>query len=274
MMHTCRRWTDADGEQGAAALAYYLLVSLLPFLIILVAAGALVFPRDVVAQSVVQLINRFTPLTAEQERAGETAIRGILDRHDAINVAAFTLMTLGAVQFLRTLIRTTNRIWRSPAYSWWRLPLKSLTLLGVSAGVVLVGILLPESAHWVQPWLANRVPLLQRTFTLLFDLIPWLALFGGLTAIYRLAPSRVTRLAEVWIGAAVAMGLIGLGELLFHMYAVNVGHFGAYYGTLGGIVAFLLWIYVVSCACVFGICVCAAREGDVPRGSTLDQGVT
>ncbi len=261
-MRTGRRWADAEGEQGAAALAYYLLVSLLPFLIILMAVGSLLFARDVVAQSLVRLVNHFTPLTAEQERAGEAAIRGILDRPGAMNVTAFALLPLAALQFLRTLIRTTNRIWQSPAYSWWRLPLKSLALLGVAAGVVLVGMLLPELAHQAQPLLVNWPRLLQRAFTLLVDLIPWLTLFGGLTVIYRLAPSRVTTLAEAWIGALVATGLIGSGKLLFHVYAVNVGHFSAYYGTLGGIVAFLLWIYVASCACVLGTCVCAARAGD------------
>jgi membrane protein len=168
-------------------------------------------------------------------------------------------MTLGALQFLRTMIRTTNRIWQSPAYSWWRLPLKSLTLLGVAAGVVLVGILLPELVHRVQPSLVNWLPFLQWAFTLLADLIPWLALFGGLVVIYRLAPNRVTTFAEAWIGAAVATGLIAIGELLFQAYAVNLGHFSAYYGALGGIVAFLLWLYVASCACVFGICLCAGR---------------
>ena len=76
--------------------------------------------------------------------------------------------------------------------------------------------------------------------------------------IYRLAPSRHTTFAEVWFGALIATGLIGIGELMFHVYAVNFGHFSAYYGTPGGIVAFLLWIFVASCACVFGTCVCAA----------------
>lgn len=262
MKRAWRRWTEADAEQGAAALAYYLLVSLLPFLVILVAVGSLFFARDVAAEGVVQLVNHFTPLTDEQARAGETAIRAILERRDALNIVAFALMTIGALQFLRTLIRTTNRIWRSPAYSWWRLPLKSLALLGMAAVVVLVGILLPELAHSVQPWLADRLPLPQWSFTVLVDLIPWLVLFGGLMVIYRLAPSRHTTFGEVWFGALIATGSIGFGELLFQVYAAKFGHFNAYYGTLGGIVAFLFWIFVASCACVFGTCVCAACAED------------
>ncbi len=178
-------------------------------------------------------------------------------------------MTLGALQFLRTLIRTTNRVWRSPAYSWWRLPLKSLSLLGIATGIVLTGILLPELAAWMQSWLADRLPFPQWAFTLLVGLIPWLALFGGLTVIYRLAPSRGSRFAEVWIGALAATGLIGIGELLFHVYAVNFGHFGAYYGALGGVVAFLLWIYVASCACVGGVCLCAAGAEGRGRGECI-----
>src|SRR5665213_984541 len=100
----------------------------------------------------------------------------------------------------------------------------------MTAAVALAGIVLPELAHSVQPWLDHRLPFSQWSFTMLINLTPWLVLFGGLTVIYRLAPSRATTFADVWFGALLATGLIGLGELLFHFYAVNVGHFSAYYG--------------------------------------------
>jgi Ca2+-transporting ATPase len=53
--------------------------------------------------------------------------------------------------------------------------------------------------------------------------------------------------------------LIWLGERLFLVYAANFANFNVLYGAFGGIVAFLLWLYLSGCVGVFGICFCAAR---------------
>jgi hypothetical protein len=41
------------------------------------------------------------------------------------------LLLRSALQFLGVLIRYTNRLWHSPTYNWWRLPLKGLGWLGI-----------------------------------------------------------------------------------------------------------------------------------------------
>jgi YihY family inner membrane protein len=253
------RWTEVDGDQCAAALAYYLLVSLLPLVIILVTAGSMFVNRDIATREVVQLVNRYTPLTYAQQRAAAAAIRGVLEARGTIGVAAFALLTFGALQFLRTLIRTTNHVWHSPAYNWWRLPLKSLGLLGITASVAVVGVSLPVVMRLVRPWLATNLALPAWAFALVSYLIPWLALLYGFVMMYKVAPSRATTFAEVWLGALTATVLIWIGEMLFLVYATHLAHFNALYGTLGGIVALLVWAYLASCVCVFGLCLCAAQ---------------
>ncbi len=42
------RWAEVDGDQRAAAFAYYLLLSLLPLVFILVSAGSLFVEREVI----------------------------------------------------------------------------------------------------------------------------------------------------------------------------------------------------------------------------------
>ena len=109
-------------------------------------------------------------------------------------------------------------------------------------------------------------------FAVIFQLIPWLVFFYGLIMIYRLAPSRATRFSEVWLGALAATVLIWIGEQLFLLYGVHFARFNALYGTLGGILAFLLWIYFSSCVCVFGVCFCAAQaEIRAQAGGSLQQ---
>lgn len=252
------RWVEADGNEGAAAFAYYLLLSFLPLIILLVTAGSLFVERDVATQAVVQWVNHYIPLTGAQEHSAVTAIGGMLAARGQISLAAIPLLLWSALQLLGMLIRTTNRLWHSPTYNWWKLPLKSLALLGITVSAVLFGILLPGMARMFREWLTTRLEFPGWMFTMIFQLIPWLVLFYGLIMIYRLAPSRATRFSEVWLGALAATLLISIGEWLFLLYGIHFTSFNALYGALGGIMAFLLWIYLSSCVGVFGVCFCAA----------------
>jgi len=253
------RWAEVDGDQRAAAFGYYLLLSLLPLTILLVTAGSLFVEREVVTQAVVKLVNHYTPLSNEQERGAVAAIRDWLNARGKISLAALPLLVWGALKFLRTLIRSTNRIWHSPTYNWWRLPLRSLGLLGITASAVLLGVLVPGAARLVQRWLINYLEIPTWVLNLILSFIPWLVLFYGIIMIYKLAPSRPTKFAEVWLGALGATLLIWTGGLVFLLQAAYLGRFNALYGALGGIVAFLLWLYLSSCVGVFGVCFCAAQ---------------
>jgi YihY family inner membrane protein len=253
------RWAEVDGDQRAAAFGYYLLLSLLPLVFMLVSAGSLFVERTVATREVVQWVNHYIPLTSEQKLAAETNIRGVLEARGKINLAAFPLLVWGALKFLRTLIRTTNRIWHSPTYNWWRLPLRSLGLLGITASAALFGVLVPGVARLVQQWLIIYLDIPSRVLDVVLSFIPWLVLFYGIIMIYKLAPSRPTKFAEVWLAALGATVLIWTGGLLFLLQAAHLGRFNALYGALGSIMAFLLWLYLSSCVSVFGVCFCAAQ---------------
>jgi len=268
------RWAEVDGDQRAAAFGYYLLLSLLPLTLLVVAAGSLFVEREVATQAVVKLVNHYTPLTGEQERGAVATINDWLNARGKLSLAALPVLLWGALKFLRTLIRTTNRAWHAQTYNWWRLPLKSLGLLGITASAGLIGILLPGVARMVRGWLTTQLQFPQWAFALVFHLIPGLVLFYGLIMIYRLAPSRPTRFSEVWLGALATTVLIWLGERLFLVYAANLANFNALYGALGGIVAFLLWLYLSSCVGVFGVCFCAAQaevRGEAKPPSNKDR---
>jgi YihY family inner membrane protein len=248
-----------DGAECAAAFAFYLLLSLLPLIVILATVGSLFIEREAATREIVQLLDRYTPLIGVQRQAAAAAVQSLLEARSNVNLAAFPLLIWGALKFLRTLIRTTNRLWGSPPYNWWRLPLKSFGLLGIIASVVLVGVLLPAIARLVRSWLISGLDFPRWAFTPVFSLIPWLVLFYGFTMIYRLAPGRRTRFSEVWTAALAATVAIWIGQSLFLAYVTSFAPFNALYGALGGGVAFLLWIYFSSCVCVFGVCLCVAR---------------
>ena len=59
---------------------------------------------------------------------------------------------------------------------WWRLPLKSLGLLGITVSAVFIGILLPGWAQLAHSWLTTHLDFPQWAFGVLFDLMLWLYL--------------------------------------------------------------------------------------------------
>ncbi len=266
IQRTRARWAEEDGDQRAAAFAYYLLLSLLPLVFLMVSAGSLFVEREDATREVIQWIKQYVPLTGEQERSVAANIHGVLEKSGEINLAAFPLLLWGALKFLRTMIRTTNRIWRSPIYNWWRLPLKSLGLLGITLSAAFLGIILPGIARLARRWIAAYLEFPNWAFNLTFNLIPWLVLFSGIIMIYRQAPSRPTKFSEVWVGALAATALIWISERLFLLYAVHFAQFNVVYGALGGLMAFLLWVYLSSCIGVLGVCICAARADVRAKG--------
>lgn len=252
------RWEAVDGDLRAAALAYFLLLSLVPLVIMLVTLGSLFVDQEVASRQVVTLINNYASLSSEQEDAAIGAVRGLLAARGKINLIAFALVAWGALKFLSALIRTTNRVWLSEPYVWWRLPLKSFGLLGITASAALVGIVLPAIAELIRHQLETYLELPTWTYSLVFGLIPWLVLGYGIVMAYKMAPNRPTKFAEVWAPALAVTLLIWIGERLFLLYAVNVARFNVLYGTVGGMLAFLVWVYLSCRVCVFGICACAA----------------
>lgn len=260
---------EADGDQRAAAFAYNLLMSIFPLLVLLATLGSLFGERAAVTRAVVESINRYTPLTGNQEHAAEAVLAGLLAARGSAGVTAGILLMFGSLTFLRSLIATTNRIWGSKPYSWWRLPLKSLGLLGIAGSVFLVGILLPTAAQLIRGWFGAELPLPPWAFLVLVHGIPWIVLFYGFLMLYRLAPSRPTRFSDVWIGALAATVVIGIGEELFLLYMVHLARLQMLYGALGVIVALLLWNYLSSVVCVLGICLCAAAADGSGAGGPL-----
>jgi len=80
------------------------------------------------------------------------------------------------------------------------------------------------------------------------------------------------------IAALGATVLLKIAESLFVIYVKHFATLNAVYGTLGGIMALLLWIYLSGCGFIFGACLCAAQAqgGSAPATTAmaLDRGAT
>ena len=91
----------------------------------------------------------------------------------------------------------------------------------------------------------------------------------GLAVLYRVAPSRDDPKWR-WVswGAVIATVLWLVGSAAFALYAANFGSYDQTYGSLGGVVVLLLWLYITALVVVLGAEINAALETQTVRDST------
>lgn len=253
------KFREIDGTQRAAAFAYYAFFSIFPLVVLFVTIASSVVDREVAARRVVAYFENFAPVAPEMRRQVFDTMTHLVKARARFSFVASVVLVWGALQFFKALIRATNRAWGAPMHNWWRMPLKSILLVGLLGTSVVLGISasLAKKHLRTTPELAGTA--MAQVGPYVFSIISALILFYSLTLFYKLAPRRATRLSEVWLAAAGTTLLLRGLEFVFVFYLRNFSQLNAIYGAFGGLMALLLWIYFSGCIIVFGACLCAAQ---------------
>jgi len=254
-----KKFANIDGSQLAGAFAFNAFFSLFPLMILLVTVVSTFVDRDIAGKEVIFSMEGYVPISGEMQLYVSSAIAGVINARDKASTVASLALAWTALQCFATLIVATNRAWGSAVYNWWRLPLKSLALLGSTASAVLLGMAVPVLMRITKSWLFPLYDYRSWVYNLVSFFIPSVVVFFGLLLFYRFAPSRPTRFIEVWAAALFATVSLRAVENLFILYLKDFATLNAVYGTFGGIMALLLWIYVSGSVFIFGACLCAGQ---------------
>jgi membrane protein len=112
--------------------------------------------------------------------------------------------------------------------------------------------------------------------TILAQVLRWALLVGlvvcALAIVYRLAPDRNAP-KFVWTspGAVIATILWVLGSVGFSLYVNNFGSYNKTYGTLAGVIVFLLWLYLTSYIILLGAEINAESEKQTAADTTVGE---
>ena len=141
-----------------------------------------------------------------------------------------------------------------------------LMLLGGTVIIALIGVLPAMIGFLGLGSLAKWLLVLQWPLLIVVVMV-------GLAVLYRYAPNRqIPRWQWVSPGAIVATLLWILGSLAFSVY---VSHFNSYdktYGSLGGVIVMLTWLYLSSFVTLFGAVINAQAELQTTADSTVGDG--
>lgn len=260
----------------AASIAYYALLSLFPFFLLIFSILGSVTADEADRAAILNFVLRYFPRQFDFVTSQIDALRGSSIR---LGVAGSVLMTWAAMGFFGAISNAVNYAWgveKQPSYLKHKL---IALLMLITASLLLIAALALLSASTVvgASWFSHvlsRAPglLVLRSFavqwapTLLFILVVGL--------IFYYVPNANVRFRDVWEGA-VLTGLLWRGALKgFSWYLRDQSRLSVH-GSIAAVVAFLIWVFVCAVILLYGVEFTAAyarlrrrRPEDVPAAPT------
>ena len=259
----------------AAALTYYGLLALFPALIALVALVGLVGSPASTTNQLLEIVGKIGPSSATKTFEGP--IKSITEQRSTAGVLLIVGIA-GAVysasSYVAAFMRATNVIFETPeGRPFWKLrPLQMLVTLTLLVLLLLVALALVLTGPVVS---AVASPLgVSHSAVSIWDIAKWpvLALFMVLTftILYYASPNVKLR-GFRWVapGAAFALVVWLVASAAFALYVANFGSYNKTYGALGGVIVFLVWLWITNAALLLGAQLNAERE----RSAELGEGV-
>lgn len=169
-----------DGTHWARSFAYNAFFSLFPLIILFVTLASFFVDRESAGRAIVTYLEGYVPLDGEMRARIFGVIAGVIQARERAGLVALPFLVWAALQCFTTLVRVTNRAWGDKAYSWWRLPLRAMVLVGITAGAVLLGMAAPALASVGKTWLISADDSGSWVYALWGFVVPLLVLFFSL----------------------------------------------------------------------------------------------
>ena len=244
-----------DIDQRATAVAFSLTLSAFPAIIFFFTLIPYI-PVENLQPQIMDFLREIMPTSIYAE--AQTTIMDIISRpRRGILSVGFILTIVTSTNGMVSLMRSFNIVYRDEDTRGFfktraiALMLTSLLALLIFLSVVLliVGDHVMEILNDWQivrdAWIIGLVNFL-RYFTTLS------ALTVGVSLIYRFAPDREVRMSFFNVGAFIASALIVLATYGFSYYLSNFGTYNKLYGSIGTMIAFMIWIYLIALLLIFG----------------------
>lgn len=252
-----RQWRVNRLSRQAAALAYYLALSLAPLLVILTAlVGLVIGPRAAQADI-------YAPLQRALGTEAAAAIQALVASAErpasgiAASAASIVLFFIGAAGVFEQLKEALNAVWKAP----WRLRggivsvLRSrfISVLLVAGLAVLILVLLSVTTliNEANTFVEGFAPSLGRLLNWADVLVSLAALTLVFGVTYKVLPDTPVRWRDVWLGSAGTAVMFIAGQFVIGVFLARAETMTAY-GAATAMLVVLLWLYYSAQIYLFG----------------------
>ena len=273
LRRTVREFREDNLTDWAAALTYYGILAIFPMLIVLVSILGLVGTSA--TQPLIDNLGKVAPGPAQQ--IFTSAITNLQKSQGTAGVL-FVVGLVGALWsasgYVAAFMRASNAIYdvEEGRPIWKTAPVRlSVTLvlvvlLAVSAlAVVLTGGLAKQvgnvigvGSSAVTAWDIAKWPVLLLVISLMFAILYWASPNVKQPGFRWVSPGGLLAVV-VWIAASA----------LFAVYVANFGSYNKTYGALGGVIIFLVWLWISNVAVLLG----AEFNAELERGRRIEAGM-
>lgn len=265
LRRTFRSFGRARAAEAAAGMAYYTIFSLFPLSLALIGVGGYFLRSEHVFQEVMTLLTGTIPVSRELI---ESNIRQVLERRGSVSILGLIGLLWSGTGFFSVLAHHINRAWtRAEPRSFLERRLVALTMVGTLALFLLISLLSTPALDLLarlQVPLWDGISIYETAlWTLLSDLVPWLLTFLVFLALYRWVPTtNVNWSGPIWGALLVALAWEGAKRGFAWFITSGLVRYRLVYGSLGAVVALMLWIYLSSWLALFGAHFSAALSRD------------
>jgi membrane protein len=241
-----QEWNQADGIHLAAALAFYSVLSLAPFLLVVVAIAGYALGFDRATQYLLGQITDIAGAPTAQFVGGLIAGgHPIAAREGAKALIGLAVTLAGATAMFAELSHGLDRIFGGRDYGALGVVRTRALAFGLVIGVAVLAIVSLVLTAGVHAMLAHvgREDLGMAVLSAAGnEIVAFVVLTLAFGAIMRVLPRCPPRRRAAWIGGATASGLFVVGKFAIGWY---LAHFalGSAYGAAGAILVVMLWIY-------------------------------
>jgi membrane protein len=273
LKRTVAEFREDNLTDWAAALTYYSVLAIFPALIVLVSILGLV--GESATQPLIDNLGTVAPGPAKE--IFTSAIENLQGDQGAAGFL-FAIGLLGALWsasgYVAAFMRASNAIYdmEEGRPIWKTLPVRVsltlvlLTLLAISTiAVVLtgglaakVGDLVGLGSTTVDVWNIAKWPVLLIVVSFMFALLYW-------------AAPNVKHPGFRWISPGGVLAVIGwlIASGAFALYVSNFGSYNKTYGALGGVIVFLVWLWISNIMILLG----AEFNAELERERAIEDGM-
>ena len=274
-MRTVKEFQDDNLTDWAAALTYYAILALFPGILVFVALLGVFGQFPDTFNALLDIARQVAPPSAVDSIAGP--IESVIKQKQAANalLGVGLLSALWAASgYVGAFMRAANVIYEvKEGRPFWKLrPLQILVtivmvllLAVVAIGIVVTGPLAEAVGNViglgdlaVTAWSIGKWPVML------------VVIMGMFAALYWVAPN-VKHPHFRWVspGGIVAVLLWILASVAFGLYVANFSSYDKTYGSLGGAITFLVWLWVTNIALLLG----AEFDAELERERELEAGL-
>jgi membrane protein len=246
-----------NGTSFAAAISYNALFSIFPLALFLLGFLGFFIHSSSQRESIIN--NIFSALNGGVSKSAlTTQVNAVAGGSAAVGILGLVIAAWSASGVFSRVRTSMNVIWDStksrPLVPGKLLDLAMVIAVGalILLSVAATGVLTAVQGFSGQIFGSSLGWFTHLLFALLYLVIPPAISFVAFSLVYWLVPHAEVRVKDVWFGALVAAVLFEIVQLGFAFYVANLGHYAKTYGALGGVIAFLFFIYISANILLFG----------------------